>query len=392
MREQQRPPRKGRREFLVQGGLAAGAFVAAVEFPSMPPFTSSAHHRPDFTRAGDDGVPANWHRTNAPIASSRYDDIWFQDERQGWAVNTNSQILYTSDGGDSWQQQYHEPNVYMRCLAFSSPDCGWVGTLTEGKILYGTRNGGKRWTPVSQLPSEAPVAICGMWAVNDLIVYAAGSNRPEQPVRMMKTWDGGKTWTSWDMRKWADNLVDVFFISPNSGWVVGGRADDRKPVPTKSKLRPVVLYTEDKGVTWVDRLTPNRDNLPVGEWGWKIQFLNEKVGFVSLESYEGGAILSTVDGGKTWIRRPVNDPQMNTNLQGIGFLNKDHGWVGGWGDQRRIKRACSETLDGGRTWRSANGVGRSINRFRFVGSPTPVGYAAGETVYKYSPWHHPIHR
>jgi hypothetical protein len=44
----------------------------------------------------------------------------------------------------------------------------------------------------------------------------------------------------------------------------------------------------------------------------------------------------------------------------------------------------SETTDGGRSWRDAEAIGKFINRFRFLGSPVTVGYAAGATVYKYS--------
>jgi hypothetical protein len=39
---------------------------------------------------------------------------------------------------------------------------------------------------------------------------------------------------------------------------------------------------------------------------------------------------------------------------------------------------------GGLTWRDANEIGTAINRFRFFGNPVSVGYASGETVYKYS--------
>ena len=272
----------------------------------------------------------------------------------------------------------------MRCVAFASPDCGWVGTLTEGKILYETRDGGKHWTLSPNLPPDAPVFVCGMWAVNESVVYAAGSNYPEQPVRMMKTTDGGKTWISWDMRKWADNLIDTFFTSPERGWVVGGRTDDRIN-PAKPKLRPVVLYTEDGGQSWIDRVGEIRSQFPLGEWGWKIQFLDGQIGFISLQNYDVGAILVTADGGLTWERRSVNDPQKNANLEGIGFIDGKQGWVGGWGDRQKKKRTSSATSDGGLTWRDANEIGRTINRFRFFGNPVTVGYSAGETIYKYAP-------
>ncbi|HLM02180.1 MAG TPA: FlgD immunoglobulin-like domain containing protein, partial [Pyrinomonadaceae bacterium] len=138
------------------------------------------------------------------------------------------------------------------------------------------------------------------------------------------------------------------------------------------------------GQTWVNRIADLQDELPFGEWGWKIQFLNDSVGFVSLENMRAGAILKTTDGGLTWQRNPVNDPQGNANLEGVGFADENQGWVGGWGDANFEGGFSSETSDGGQNWQNANQIGRFINRFRFFGNPAFVGYASGQTVYKYS--------
>jgi hypothetical protein len=81
----------------------------------------------------------------------------------------------------------------------------------------------------------------------------------------------------------------------------------------------------------------------------------------------------------SWLRRVVNDPQGNANLEGIGFLDSSLGWVGGSGDQLFIAAFTSRTVDGGSTWTSANHVGRFLNRFRFVRGPELVGYACGDT-------------
>ncbi|MFO0847191.1 MAG: ferritin-like domain-containing protein [Gemmataceae bacterium] len=323
-----------------------------------------------------------WRPTAAPQAA-RYDDIWFHDAARGWAVNSDGNILHTADGGDGWGVQLHDPDVYFRSVAFASATRGWAGTLTAAKRLFETSDGGQTWAPVAGLPPDAPPAVCGLCVVNESVIVAAGTNRPELRVAMMRSLDGGRTWTAWDMRPWADNLIDVYFISPDCGWVVGGKADD--PTPAKPKLKPVVLYTEDGGRTWVDRVASLRPTFPLGEWGWKIHFVDARVGYISLQNYYAGAVLVTADGGLTWERRPINDPQMNQNIEGIGFVDARHGWVGGWGDHPgRMKQYSSETLDGGASWRDANEIGKNINRFRFLGSPIAVGYASGRSVYKYS--------
>jgi photosystem II stability/assembly factor-like uncharacterized protein len=296
-------------------------------------------------------------------------------------VNSNGQILMTTDGGASWTEQF-QAGVYLRCVGFANRMRGWVGTTTDARRLFHTRDGGATWQQVTNLPALAPSAICGLSVVNESVVYASGTNFPNRPARMMKTVDGGATWSAWEMGEHASLLVDTFFTSPERGWVVGGKAD--VPKPKRGDVKPVVLFTENGGRTWTDRVRNIRDQLPFGEWGWKIQFLNDRVGFVSLENFTAGAILKTTDGGLTWERKPINDPQRNANLEGIGFLDESHGWVGGWGDANFEGGFSSETFDGGDNWRDASEIGRFINRFRFIGDPVTVGYASGRTVFKYS--------
>jgi photosystem II stability/assembly factor-like uncharacterized protein len=331
----------------------------------------------------DPAAPLAWRRTNAPVASSRTDDIWFIDPLTGWAVNSDGAIVKTSDGGRDWVTQHTAPGVYLRCVGFANPDRGWVGTLTPAQRLLQTTDGGANWAKVTGLPALAPVAVCGLSVVSASVVYASGTNRPTDVPRMMKTADGGATWTAWDMSAHANVLIDTFFTDPLHGWVVGGKAAEPTPT-TRDKLKPVVLETSDGGVTWVNRLAGQEAQFPFGEWGWKIQFLDSQHGFVSLENFSAGAILKTADGGQSWSRHGINDPQGNANLEGIGFVDTRHGWVGGWGTADFTGGFSSETTDGGATWKDANQIGLFINRFRFFGNPVHTGYASGDSVYKYS--------
>jgi photosystem II stability/assembly factor-like uncharacterized protein len=335
----------------------------------------------------EDSVPVSnelrWRKTNAPQASSRTDDIWFLNADTGWAVNSDGNILKTTDGGSSWSVQHSAPGVYLRCVGFANANVGWVGTLTRTRRLFHTTDGGNSWSVVSPLPASAQVAVCGLSVVNERVVYASGSNRPTDPPRMMKTTDGGQTWTAWDMAAHASILIDTFFTDELHGWVVGGKADILNPT-TRDRIKPVVLQTSDGGVTWTNRLAGQAATFPFGEWGWKIQFLTTNVGFISLENLSIGAILKTTDGGASWTRLPVNDAQHNANLEGIGFIDEDRGWVGGWGSADFQKGFSSATTDSGKNWQDANEIGRFLNRFRFFGHPVSVGYASGDTVYKYS--------
>ena len=287
----------------------------------------------------------------------------------------------TADGGRTWTRQF-DSTAYLRCVGFANRQIGWVGATDERQRLYHTSNGGQTWALVPNLPELAPSFVCGMSVVNELVVYVSGTNDPDFPPRMMKTTDGGHAWQAWSMAEHASLLVDTLFTSPDRGWVVGGKAS--VPNPTREDVKPVVLFTEDGGRTWVNRVANLQAEFPFGEWGWKIQFLNDRVGFVSLENFSAGAILKTTDGGLTWTRKLVNDPQGNANLEGIGFIDENHGWVGGWGNANFTGGFSSVSSDGGDHWQNANLIGRFLNRFRFFGNPVTVGYASGRTVHKYS--------
>ena len=327
-----------------------------------------------------------WRKTNAPVASSRTDDIWFASPESGWAVNSNGQILKTDDGGNSWAVQHQDGSVYLRCVGFAGVSAGWVGSITPARRLFRTNNGGAAWSVVDNLPSK-PAKICGISVVDEQVVYASGTNDPRDDPAIVKTTDGGTTWTSIDMSAHAALLVDIHFQTRDRGWVVGGRdavaCAGRRA--TRDVVRPVVLFTEDGGTSWTDLIPRSAErNFPYGEWGWKIFFVDNRVAFVSLENFLDGAILKSTDGGVTWNRLRINDRQRNSNLEGVGFIAEDIGWVGGWGDIGFAGGFTSQTQDGGNNWENANEVGFRLNRFRFFGNPVAVGYASGDTIYKYS--------
>ena len=74
-----------------------------------------------------------WRPTTAPSAG-RYDDIYFVDVHLGWAVNSNGQILRTTDGFATWEIQA-TLGAYLRSVGFANADKGWVGTTTEQNRL-----------------------------------------------------------------------------------------------------------------------------------------------------------------------------------------------------------------------------------------------------------------
>jgi hypothetical protein len=156
--------------------------------------------------------------------------------------------------------------------------------------------------------------------------------------------------------------VDAWFLDDQNGFLVGG-ADGAYPDQAKA----VILQTQDGGVTWARCYT----GTTAAEWCWKIFFLTDQIGFVTVESLTSATVLKTVDAGNSWQAFPVPG---NTDIQGVGFVDENLGWVGGW-------ELTSESTDGGSSWTTA-GWGLLLNRFVRI-SPT-LAYASGATVYKWT--------
>jgi len=300
---------------------------------------------------------------NAPRTTDRFDDVFFINPNIGWIVHAGGELFRTTDGGATWQLQSTIPTGGLRSLGFANAAKGWLGTLQLNDFFFSTNDSGKTWIEVQNIPDPKPEGICGISVVNENIVYASGvfSGAP----RVIKTVNGGQTWQTFDLSAQARALVDCYFYSADSGFVVGGVGS------TSQDQRALILHTSNGGVNWTTRFTGTRPR----ELCWKISFPSRKVGCVSIEALNQGAVyfLKTTDGGQTWQDKILSNTYRD--VQGIGFVDEMLGWQGGYGS------VAYETTDGGDSWRPA-GFGFNINRFRFLSNT--LGYAVGQTVYKLS--------
>ena len=303
---------------------------------------------------------------NAPVQDRRHEDVVFVTPTTGWVINFSGEIYKTTDGGQTWALQISAKTrsgdaVQFRSVAFANEQRGWAGSLTDGggHILYETRDGGQTWDDItSRISGPAMAGICGLWAASDQVIYGVG--RYASPAQLLKSTDGGQTWTARNMSPLAETLVDVFFFDENHGFVVGG---DHANL---GKAHAVVLETRDGGATWAVRHRSSE----AGEWGWKISFPTPQTGYVSIERFLGAKYLKTADGGQSWLEFEIPGSRP---LQGLVFATENIGWASGRG-------TTSVTTDGGRTWEPVTGIDGNINRF-FMVSDT-LGYAVGAHVLK----------
>jgi photosystem II stability/assembly factor-like uncharacterized protein len=302
----------------------------------------------------------SWRSVTDPWLWGRIDGLHFVDPMKGWIATGAGSIHHSIDGGESWFEQYSNPSLYFRSLMFADSLHGWAGTLVTSSVLLTTTNGGDDWTVVPNIPEPKPIGICGLWVASSQVIYGVGAY--SGPARVIKSADGGTTWTSTDLTPTASTLIDVFFFNELEGFIVGGRGS------YPNDIHALVLHTTDGGATWHERYLGPR----TGEWGWKISFPTRDTGYVSLERTQAPMhVLKTVDGGLSWSELSFPD----YNEQGIGFATPRVGWVGG------TSNPTFGTVDGGQTW-SVAWWGQHVDRFQFL-SPT-LGFASGASVYKYS--------
>lgn len=321
-------------------------------------------------------------RTWAPVVGAptspqggRHDDLFFVSPQLGWVVNTRGNIYRTADGGREWSLVASDPALRFRAVGFATPEVGWTGNLNRfpqpapDSALWETRDGGVTWINISdRIHGPDPGGICGIHVLDQRHIFAVG-RWPGSAV-FLRSADGGASWTSINLDPMATTLVDVYFLDERRGIVVGGAGRQTTggayPLETPYPQHSVVLRTSDGGDTWTTVFAGQRHRM----WAWKISFVDESVGYVSVEGFAPGTVLKTVDGGETWQEIEAGSP---SGFQGIGFLTADTGWVA---SHDRVYH----TSNGGGTW-SVDTFGTEINRFRRLA--TGEMYASGATVYRF---------
>ena len=139
-------------------------------------------------------------------------------------------------------------------------------------------------------------------------------------------------------------LIDVFFVSPSTGWVVG--------------LYGTILKTTNAGFTWSPQASNTTAPLT------SVYFLDTSTGWVVGSD---GVVLKTTDGGNTWTPSNAGVPPY-LYLHDVYFWDADHGWATG-------EFSFLRTVDGGASWTYQLLPGASLWGMHFTDENH--GWAAG---------------
>jgi len=203
--------------------------------------------------------------------------------------------------------------------------------------------------------------------------------------------DGGATWTR-QHEAAGQRLWSAYFLSPSLGWVVneldtllhtddGGANWTAQRVGAGRGLTSIYVYDQDHAWIVGDSVIARKDSY--GNW----EVYNDIYHYVStmygvafvtpLRGWAVGSgerkILSTDDGGLTWIYQPNPATQPLLDLK---FVDASHGWAVGVGG------TIVRTVDGGLTWtRQDIGTSRVLHGVDFWDVNTGVVVGDSGTIY-----------
>lgn len=329
-----------------------------------------------------------WQKLTTEPYAGKQDDITFVDRNTGWYVNGYGNIFHTTDGGQTWTKQLEKKGSFFRTITFLDKNVGFVGTVgtdyfpnvTDTIPLYGTKDGGKTWKPVTY---QGPYVkgLCAFDVVtesvkkkekNELTHHIFAVGRVGSPANIMISHDGGETWISRSMQADCKMLFDIKMLDKNVGFACAANNEDI------SQSNALILKTTDGGTTWKKVYESTRPF----ETTWKVSFPTSKIGYVTIQSYNPDPsvkqqrVAKTTDGGETWFEINLVEDAAAREF-GIGFIDENHGFVG-------TMNSGFETKDGGKTWTKID-LGRACNKIRIYrdADQKTYGYAIGVNVFKF---------
>ena len=232
----------------------------------------------------------------------------FIDEKHGWAVwetGSEQRLLHTTDG-ENWIQIGRVP-AHITDYAFTSQ---LDGVLLHGRDILKTKDGGKRWEPTGQCQAKVEVdglprtLDCQLMALSfptDRTGYAVGKNGANKGAFVMKTEDGGATWST-SVSGTGVEPVDIVFVNESQGYF-----------RNESSSAGELFSTTDGGATW---------SAAAGSPGARIRFADPEVGW----AFNSRKWTFTTDAGRHWASRDVPFPAA---VEGFSFPRRDRAFVVG---------------------------------------------------------------
>ncbi|RQO77171.1 oxidoreductase [Pedobacter sp. KBW01] len=219
-----------------------------------------------------------------------------------WVSGSNGSVGKTTDGGATWKwlkPKGYEKIDFRDIEAFDDRQAIIVGIASPAYILK-TVDGGETWTEnYKNVDSAIFLDGLGFWDKNKGIIFGDPIN---DKMSLLKTTDAGKTWLD------VSTNLKLPLAKGEAGFAASGTTIKTLPggrtwVATGGTVSNI-YFSPDYGETW------QVFKCPILQGGnstgpFSIDFLNEKTGIVVGGDYlkdkeNSNNVLLTNDGGKTW--------------------------------------------------------------------------------------------
>ncbi|MBK9096980.1 MAG: T9SS type A sorting domain-containing protein [bacterium] len=221
-------------------------------------------------------------------------DVYFTNAITGTIVGQNGTILRTNDGGNTWTSQNSGTSHHLQSVYFIDTNNGWaVGG--EGSILH-TTNGGTTWNVQYTGNGGVLYSVFFFDELNGITIGSVGY--------MYRTSDGGNIWIR-QQNVTSKTLYDMSFPEPSTGTIVGEDG--------------IILLTSDGGVSWI--IQPSGTTIPLRS----VHFIDSMTGW-AVGSTTYGKIIKTTDGGSTWVNQSSGAAR---GLNDVYFADIKNGWIVG---------------------------------------------------------------
>ncbi len=174
-----------------------------------------------------------------PQAGSPLLDVWFRDEKAGFAVGAYGIFLGTVDGGKTWQDEASRIENFdgWHLNAISANEQGTVYIAGEKGVLFRSDDGGETWVTL-----ESPYQGSYFGALtgpnpDDVLVFGLQGN-------IFKSSDRGESWLK-AKSKGTDGVMDGVLLGDKGSILVGNSG--------------VVLTSKDGGANYTMQITKSRE-------------------------------------------------------------------------------------------------------------------------------------